>query len=568
MYFLALAIDYDGTLATDGAVDGRTLKELQRLKESGRKLLMVTGRELPDLKRVFPDLHIFDRVVAENGAFLYTPKTEEERELTPAPPAVFVNRLRSENVPVSVGRGIVATWKPHETAVLNAIRDLGLELQIIFNKGAVMVLPAGVNKASGLAAALAELELSPHNVAGIGDAENDHAFLSACGLAVAVANALPMLKESADIVLNAARGDGVCELIEKVIEDDGGLAPVKRHGIVLGRSNKGYDVHLHSARRGVLIAGSSGIGKSTLATALTERMTERCFQFCVFDPEGDYQELENAVVVGNAKSPPRVEEVLDLLRSPATNVVINTLALAMEERPALFAKLLPELSKMRTATGRPHWLLIDESHHLLPSASGSAALTLPRELPATIFITVHPDMMSRDALASVGSVVALGEKAMDVLRTFSAAIDGPAPPHTGPPDKSQILYWDRESDRAPEPVAVDGPRQSHKRHTRKYAEGDLAERSFFFRGPQNRLNIRVQNLQLFLQIAEGVDDETWEHHLRAGEYSNWFRICIKDDELADEATAIEGDRALDAAESRRRIAAAISSRYTGPAKHE
>ena len=79
--------------------------------------------------------------------------------------------------PLSVGRSIVATWEPNEGLVLQAIKELGLELEIIFNKGAVMILPSGVNKATGLVAALDELELSPHNVIGVGDAQNDHAFL-------------------------------------------------------------------------------------------------------------------------------------------------------------------------------------------------------------------------------------------------------------------------------------------------------------------------------------------------------------------------------------------------------
>jgi hypothetical protein len=81
------------------------------------------------------------------------------------------------------------------------IRDLGLELNII-TKGAVMVLPPNINKAAGLQAALAELKLSGHNVVGVGDAENDHAFLQSCGCAAAVSNALPMVKTSADIVLS------------------------------------------------------------------------------------------------------------------------------------------------------------------------------------------------------------------------------------------------------------------------------------------------------------------------------------------------------------------------------
>src|SRR5262249_43562209 len=140
--------------------------------------------------------------------------------LSPQPPQVFLDALRARKVPVSAGRSIVATTEPHQHAVLEAIRELGLELQIIFNKGAVMVLPAGVNKASGLEAALALLELSPHNVVGIGDAENDHAFLRLCSYAVAVANALPMLKESANFVTKEPRGAGVESLVRQMITDD------------------------------------------------------------------------------------------------------------------------------------------------------------------------------------------------------------------------------------------------------------------------------------------------------------------------------------------------------------
>jgi hydroxymethylpyrimidine pyrophosphatase-like HAD family hydrolase len=164
MYFVALATDYDGTIAEDGVVAEATLEALRELKQSGRKLLLVTGRQLPDLKKVLPEIALFDLVVAENGGLLFDPKTGEETLLAPEPSQVFLDALRAREVPLSAGRCIVATWEPHQHAVLEAIRELGLELQIIFNKGAVMVLPAGVSKASGLEAALALLELSPHNV--------------------------------------------------------------------------------------------------------------------------------------------------------------------------------------------------------------------------------------------------------------------------------------------------------------------------------------------------------------------------------------------------------------------
>ena len=146
MRYLALAIDYDGTLAHHGHVDEPTLAALGKLRESGRKLILVTGRELGDLLRVFPRIDLFDRIVAENGALLYRPEIREEKPLAESPPEAFVAELRRRGVsPISVGRSIVATWEPHQNTVLDVIHKLGLEWHVIFNKGAVMVLPSGMN---------------------------------------------------------------------------------------------------------------------------------------------------------------------------------------------------------------------------------------------------------------------------------------------------------------------------------------------------------------------------------------------------------------------------------------
>jgi HAD superfamily hydrolase (TIGR01484 family) len=245
MRYHALATDYDGTIAIAGAVDESTLNALRRLKDSGRKLLLVTGRELPDLARVFPHRKLFDRIVAENGALLHRPETDEKKALGKAPPRAFAELLRQRGVsPVSVGQVIVATTEPNETAVLTAIRDLGLELQVIFNKGAVMVLPSGVNKATGLSVALRELGLSSHNAVGIGDAENDHAFLDSCECSAAVANALPSLKEKADSVTARDHGAGVSELIDQLIATDlREVAPrLTRHELLLGLADDQEEV--------------------------------------------------------------------------------------------------------------------------------------------------------------------------------------------------------------------------------------------------------------------------------------------------------------------------------------
>lgn len=220
MHYLALATDYDGTIAHDGIVDADTLAALRRARDSGRKLVLVSGRELEDLFATFDHMDLFDRAVLENGALLYHPATKETRQIAPAPPEQLVDRLKAAGIPLSVGRSILATVVPHEHAVLAAIRDLGVEWHVIFNKGSVMALPSGVNKATGLAPALAELGIPAERVVGVGDAENDHAFLRMCGLSVAVGNALPSLKETADVVTAGARGAGVTELIDRLLADD------------------------------------------------------------------------------------------------------------------------------------------------------------------------------------------------------------------------------------------------------------------------------------------------------------------------------------------------------------
>ncbi len=220
MTYLALATDYDGTLAHDGRVDETTLDALHRARDAGLRLLMVTGRELDDLFRTFPHGDLFDRIVAENGALLYDPATCDTRTIAPSPPPALLDALVGQDVPFSVGRSIVATVQPHEHAVLAAIRDLGLEWHVIFNKGSVMALPSGVTKATGLEPALEEIGVPAERTVGVGDAENDHAFLRLCGLSVAVSNALPAVKDTADLVTAGARGAGVTELIDRLLRGD------------------------------------------------------------------------------------------------------------------------------------------------------------------------------------------------------------------------------------------------------------------------------------------------------------------------------------------------------------
>lgn len=221
MQYLALATDYDGTLAHDSHVSDEALAAIRRLKATGRKLILVTGRELPELESVFPDYRLCDCIVAENGALLRWPADGRDEAFGEAVPQTFLTQIVERGVkPFSVGKVIFATWRPHEGAVLEIIQTLGIEYHIIFNKRAVMVLPSGVNKASGLAKALKRMKISPKQVVGVGDAENDHAFLDSCAVAATVENALPALKERCDLILSRDHGNGVIELIERMLADD------------------------------------------------------------------------------------------------------------------------------------------------------------------------------------------------------------------------------------------------------------------------------------------------------------------------------------------------------------
>ncbi|HEX5221828.1 MAG TPA: HAD family hydrolase [Verrucomicrobiae bacterium] len=220
MRFNVLATDYDGTLAHSGQVDAATLQAIERLRASGRHAILVTGREVESLKRIFPRLDLFEMVVAENGAVLYYPVNDTVKPLHKQLPHRFVDELRHRGTPVSAGHVIVSSREPHDLVILDVIKDLGLELEIIFNKGAVMVLPSGVNKATGLDAALRELGLQRERTVAIADAENDHALLRFCGCAVAVSNALPSLKKAAHLVTRSPAGAGVVELIDRLIATD------------------------------------------------------------------------------------------------------------------------------------------------------------------------------------------------------------------------------------------------------------------------------------------------------------------------------------------------------------
>jgi hydroxymethylpyrimidine pyrophosphatase-like HAD family hydrolase len=551
-----LAVDYDGTVAAHGRLEPATTRALTRVRESGRKVVLVSGRLLPDLRSVCPDVDlIFDAIVAENGALVHSPARRETRLLGDAPEPSLVEALKRQGVRFDLGASIVATDEAFAERALTAIREAGVERSLVFNKGSLMLLPGGVTKGTGLLAALAAMELSPHNVVAVGDAENDHAFLALAECAVAVADAIPALKERADYVTRAKSGHGVIELIEEhVLDDLSGLLPrLTRHHLPLGLAADGTPVALPAHRASVLIVGPSESGKSTLTGLLVERIVRAGRSLCLFDPEGDHQalaELEGCVVLGGKteRALATPEEVGQLLQRPEGCLVLNLSALSLGDKVTYATKVLAVVSAVRAASGLPHWLIIDEAHHVVP-AEGSAAVDLVRAGAESLaLITMSPDLLAADVRREVRTM----------LTTEPTAAAG------GPPlARGEAMLVPLDGSGAPSIRFRVAPREvEHRRHLRKYTEGELpADRSFYFRGPDDRLNLRAANLVRFVELAEGVDETTWAHHLRAGDYSRWIRQVIKDPELADQICALEHDAGLAPADSRRRVLDALRARY-------
>lgn len=569
MRYLALVTDYDGTLASDDKVSEQTVHALERLKTSGRRVILITGRRLDDLLAVCPGARLFDIVVAENGAIVYDPGSREETRLANPPTKRLIQELRARGVePLEIGQVVVATHAPHRVAVQDVIWELGLEAQVIGNRGAVMVLPAGVNKATGLEYALRELGLSRHEVVGIGDAENDHSFLERCECAAAVANAASSIKAIAALVTSADNGNGVIELVDQLIADDlrqleGSLS---QNLILLGTRADGTVVYLPPYGHNMLVAGPSGCGKSTLTAGVIERLIEKDYQVCVIDPEGDYGAMRDVVALGNQWRSPSIAEVLSILEDPKVNVSVNLLGIPLDDRPDFFAQLIPNLQAMRARTGRPHWLVVDEAHHMLPSTWGHAESVLPQQLHETILVTVHPDHVAPAILTPIDMVLAIGHSPEETLEKFAGATD--QPPLAWPKELSYqsdaVVAWFLQDGQPPFAMHAQRGRTERIRHHRKYAEGNLRWHSFYFRGPDNRHNLKAQNLVVFCQIAEGIDEATWLYHLRRGDYSRWFRHAIKDERLADETERVERRGDLAPWETRQMIQELVNARYTLP----
>lgn len=544
-YFRAVAVDFDGTLADDGRVAADTLAALREVRTRRVTVILVTGRILEDLHRVFPDVdqHV-DAVVAENGAVVSTPRGVR-RLAAPIDPALG-HALTAKGVAWQRGLVLLACSGDDEAVVLDAIRRLGHDYQLARNRGELMVLPAGITKGTGLFQALGDLGLSHHNAIGIGDAENDHALLETCELGVAVANAVDALRARADLVVTQPEGRGVTEVLRGGLLSGRAHIYPRRWQLRLGTDEHGAPVELPASQINVVVAGGTGEGKSYLAGLIAEQLIGLGYSLFVFDPEGDHVGLaeQRGVLVVDARHETVAGEVVQLLRHRYASVVVDLSGLGPEEQ-AVYAERLPiEIEAQRALTGLPQWVLVDEAHGPL----GRRGIGITAFQPAAkgyLMVTWRPDDLSPEALAGVDAVVAIGspDPSDGLIHVTAAVADVPSSRIArmlSDGSRRAVLAWRHHPAQAV-PFTIDRRSTPHLRHEHKYGTAgvDLPRRFYFRTVPDIPTGAVAGNLaQLESELAQ-CESGVLRHHCPKGDFSRWVAAVFHDHLLARQLAAVE-----------------------------
>ena len=544
--FKALACDYDGTLASEDRLGPDALAALAKAREAGLRLILVTGRTFFELTRVCERLDLFDGVVAENGGVLYVPATAMIRALAPPPPPRFLAELDRRGVGYQLGRVVVGTARSQEAAVRAALAEAGVQLELVPNRAALMVLPAGISKGAGVRQMLPALGLSFHDVLALGDAENDLDLFDACGWAGCPGSAVPELMRRADWTFPGEDGAAIARAIVGPILN--GLLPLDRSArqrIALGwTAATAASVSLPARGINVLIHGDPLSGKSWLAGALVERLHERRYALCVLDPEGEYG--GPARLAGVILVEARDEGAIDAAfrhfeRDPAACVVIDLSTLGHAEKVRLIGRSFLAVREMRRRVGFPHWVMLDEVHYSL-HREGVAERALAIEDRGFCLVTYKPSWVRPSVMRAVDVVILARTTASHELAFLRSLLaegggsgGGGVLSALAALPRGEFLLMQKDGTGAWAPLTFTAtPRATaHVRHLKKYADVPVRpEHAFQFREPGGRWVARADSLNGFRRIVAAADGAVLASHAGRHDFSRWVRDVFADPELA------------------------------------
>ena len=572
-YFRAVAVDFDGTLAGDGRPDAAVLAALDEVRARGVRVLLVTGRILAELHETFPDVdgHV-DAVVGENGAVLATPAGT--RRVAPPVPEELAAALTARDVSCRHGLVLVACGGDVEHVVLDEVRRLGLDCQLVRNRSELMVLPAGVSKGTGLVEALDELGLSAHNTIAVGDAENDHSLLEVAEIGVAVDNAVESLKHHADLVLDLPDGAGVAELLRGPLVSGRERRCPGRWRVTLGHDEEGRAVDLPASQLNVLVAGGTGEGKSYVAGLIAEQLIGLGYTLVVVDPEGDHAglgRLRGVLVTGGDTYLLPAAEVTSLIRHRGLSVVVDLSCLDMDAQARYLREVPVEIEAQRRTTGLPQWVIFDEADRTV-GRQGLALAVFDHAEKGHCLVTWRPQDLSADALAGIDAVVALtSPRPAGALVDITAAV---ADAHratiadllTGEPGAAVLAHRGRPG--APVAFGLAPRATSHLRHEHKYGHrGVPPERRFYFHAAVGAATGAVAaNLTDLEAELSRSDRAVLRHHCTRGDISRWIDHVLHDPGLAvtvaaAEATIHPNSPAATVEAARVRLVATLQARH-------
>jgi hydroxymethylpyrimidine pyrophosphatase-like HAD family hydrolase len=538
MRLSVLALDYDGTIASDGTLDSAARAAIAKARSSGIVVLIVTGRILSELRRVAGDLHFVDGVVAENGAVVHFPRSDYTTLLAPPVPDAFLADLTLRGIHGIPGQCLVDAAADDALRLLEVIRALELPLVLVFNRSRVMVLPQGVSKATGLHTALTMLRRSVRNTLAIGDAENDFELLRVAEVGVAAEWGSPSLRVAADQIAEGTGPAATADYIERLVGRMRLPGPRGRRRLHLGYTDDGLEFSLAVRGRNVLVAGDAKSGKSWVAGMLCEQLILHGYSVCVLDPEGDYTALEalpGVAVLGGNDRPPTPRELLKALQYPDRSVVIDLTHLSHEDKIEYVRAALPALNIMRRRTGIPHRIVVDEAHYFLHDEGARKLLDF--ELNGYTVVTYCASRLPPELLDATEVILVTCEsKPAELDALLHRCV---------PCQQADRAYWRErlrrlavgeaialpitaESDGELRLVRMGQRLTPHVRHREKYVDVPVTEhRAFLFTS-----GARARTLREFLNALD-TDGNDLDGFLRRGDFSRWLNEVFGDHALAD-----------------------------------
>jgi hydroxymethylpyrimidine pyrophosphatase-like HAD family hydrolase len=556
MRLRVLALDYDGTIAENGAVQPDVGAAIQDARAQGIAVLLVTGRRLDDLRSVAGDLSFADAVVAEGGAVVLYPESNRSFALAAPPSSLLLEDLRRLEIHAQAGQSIIEADASLAPVFLELIRDRELPLAILFNRSRLMVLPQSVSKATGLRNALATLRLSPHNAIGIGDAENDHALLETCEVGVAVGWGSPALQAAADDVLAGPRPGALAAYIRQVAGRPR-LPPgrVTRRKVLLGTDLNCEPVFLPIHSRNVLVAGDPGSGKSWITGLLCEQLILAHYSVCVIDPEGDYTPLESlpGVIVLGHETPPTLREAERAVRFPDVSVVVDLSAMPLQERRGYVPSLLEVLASARRQRGFPHRIVVDEAHYFLHGPSAAEVLDL--DLAAYTLATYKVSHLDPRILKATQTILVTRESDPAEARALHALVGG----HESEEHWREALAGLAMNEAALVTIGTSGNGlmqrfraasrlTPHVRHRHKYTDVPVAaSAAFVFTRQGAPVGPSARTLSEFSALLGTVPADVLVAHVRRHDFSVWIANVYRDRALAAQVRALEKEHKTAAA---------------------